>query len=61
MTATHLTHTVADLTWQDVGYAALAVLLFLAVLLVLTGIWENRKDEALGLREHVPWFWNRRR
>lgn len=61
MIAAHVTQTVADLTWLDVAYAALAVLLFLAVLLVLTGIWENRKDEALGLRERVPWFWNRRR
>lgn len=56
-----MTAAAPDLTALDVAYAALAFVMFVGMLLVVTGIWENRKDEALGLRQHVPWFWRRRR
>lgn len=61
MIAAELTHTVADLTWVDVGYAVLAFVAFVSVLLIITGYIENRRDERLGLREHVPWFGRWRR
>lgn len=48
------------LTLLDVAYAVLAVAMLTGVLLIVAGYTENRKDEALGLRQHVPWFWRRR-
>lgn len=44
------------LTAQDVAYVVLAFVALVGVLLIVAGYTENRRDERLGLRRHVPWF-----